>query len=545
MTTRGYLGQVFEVRPVLAAMEDRGMPIDDAARIALDAEFTIAQRALGEELAAAAPAACRRVHPKDGYKGMPPEVKEWQKQVGLLITPNEHRFQEKGDGEQYIYEVRTFNVAIIDPETGEPTTVATTRWARVYDFNPNSSQQLLAYMDARGHKRPKSRKNEDDDGNARDTTAKKDLQRLAYDHDDPFYLRVIEYRELSKARGTYIDGFKPGADGCVHTAFGFAGTGQLTSRNPNVQNFPKHGRLAKALRRMIAPPPSEDRVVIELDYRAFHVLMTGFAAESANWMRLARLDMHSFVAWHFMKLPSADGLFVLADDDLSERLEWFKSDPKRAWVRDKQAKPSDLGIGFGMGPRRLFQENMEYFDGEREARKFHDMLHGIFPDVICVCRVGERCDAWQHRVRFEAHEKQRLTTPFGHHRRFYEVFRWDAKRMGWAKGDQAEEAVAFVPANLAHGHLREVMKDMRRAGHDDRYRMGDQIHDALVFFPRREEADACLADVSAAMTAPSRVISHPTLAPGGLWCGVDAKIGPNWAGMEKVKIRATTTKGVR
>ena len=35
----GYVGQVAAVRPILAAMEDRGLPVDDAARRALDAEF--------------------------------------------------------------------------------------------------------------------------------------------------------------------------------------------------------------------------------------------------------------------------------------------------------------------------------------------------------------------------------------------------------------------------------------------------------------------------------------------------------------------------
>ena len=77
MTTRGYLGQVYEVRPVLAAMESRGLPIDDAERRSLDAEFDRAQRELGREIAALAPPECRRVHPKVGYKGIPPEVKTW------------------------------------------------------------------------------------------------------------------------------------------------------------------------------------------------------------------------------------------------------------------------------------------------------------------------------------------------------------------------------------------------------------------------------------------------------------------------------------
>src|SRR5208282_4502294 len=39
---------------------------------------------------------------------------------------------------------------------------------------------------------------------------------------DTFYTKVIECRELSKAKSTYVDGFRPHADGRVHTTFTFA-----------------------------------------------------------------------------------------------------------------------------------------------------------------------------------------------------------------------------------------------------------------------------------------------------------------------------------
>src|SRR6185437_15831761 len=104
---------------------------------------------------------------------------------------------------------------------------------------PNSSQQLLRYMKAKGHRVPKS-KIEDEEGNQKDTTAAKELQRLAVRTGDDFYLKVIEYRGLTKLRGTYVDGFRPGSDGRVHTTFTFATSiAQLSSRNPNTQNFTK------------------------------------------------------------------------------------------------------------------------------------------------------------------------------------------------------------------------------------------------------------------------------------------------------------------
>ena len=232
MTTRGYLGQVYEVRPVLAAMESRGLPIDDAERRSLDAEFDRAQRELGREIAALAPPECRRVHPKIGYKGIPPEVKALDPLLWLGMSEGHSvdvTFTDPGDdGESYRYAQRTFAVAVEDAATGAPVSVPTLRWCRVYDFNANSSQQLIAYMRAKGVTPPKSRKNEDADGNAKDTTEKKELVRLAHKTGDTFYLKVIEFREFSKMRGTYIAGFAPSADGRVHPSFTFdTGTGRL------------------------------------------------------------------------------------------------------------------------------------------------------------------------------------------------------------------------------------------------------------------------------------------------------------------------------
>lgn len=526
--TLGYLGQVFSVRPILAAMEDRGLPIDDSARLSLEAEFDAAQSILGAELAALAPDGCKRIHPKQGYKGIPPEVRAFDESLQGVVA--EHRFTESGlDGESYYYALREFPLPDVDAVTGEPVILSTPRWCRVYDFNPNSSQQLLAYMRAKSHKPPKG-KQEDRDGNAKDTTAKKELQRLAQRTRDTFYLKVIEYRELSKMRGTYIEGFRPGVDGSVHTTFTFdTGTAQLTSRNPNIQNFPKHGRLAKAVRTIVAAPAGN--ILVEADFKSYHVLTTGFEAEDASYMRLARLDMHTFVAGCF---TGAWGPEIIgeSDDALMERFRWFKADSGRKRIRDKQAKPSILGIGFGMGYRRLYHENLEHFESERTAKRFHDLLRNLFPRVF----------AWQGRIRELAHRQQFLLSRFGHMRRFYEVFRWDSKKSDWAPGDQAEEAVAFLPANHAFGNIRECMKEQHARGLDQRFGLMNNVHDSFVYNFPSAMLDEFLAEVIPVMTAPSRVLTHPTLAPGGLVVDVEVVAGKNWSAMADVALPKRTER---
>ena len=83
------------------------------------------------------------------------------------------------------------------------------------------------------------------------TTAAVELARLAKKTGDELLPLVVEYKEIEKMRGTYVRGWKPGADGRVHPNFGFKpSTGQLSSDNPNAQNFPAHGAIAQSMKAM-------------------------------------------------------------------------------------------------------------------------------------------------------------------------------------------------------------------------------------------------------------------------------------------------------
>ena len=276
---------------------------------------------------------------------------------------------------------------------------------------------------------------------------------------------------------------------------------------------------------MVAAP--DGHVIVEADFKSYHVLTTGFEAESASYMRMARLDMHSFVAGHALKCWDAGKIIGESDAALLDRFRWFKTDPERKRVRDKQAKPTILGVGFGMGYRRLYQENLEHFGKESDARRFHDLLRELFPEVF----------AWQHRIRQQAHQQQYLRSRFGHLRRFYEVFTW--KNGAWAPGDQAEEAVAFLPANHAFGNIRECVKEQRLRGIDERFGLCNNVHDSFVYVFPEPLLDAFLAEVIPVLTAPSRVLTHPTLAPNGLTVDVEVCAGRTWANMDEIKLKVT------
>ena len=550
----GFVNQVEAVRPILRRMEERGFPVDDDIRRGLGVEFEAAEKEARMELNQRYPDAIKKVAPKGGYKTIPPAVKAILEELSPTLIPaaeeagenskksltktarvkkekeararrynnvspeemeviRSRRFQDSStksedgtieEGESYFYDIRFF------PDTDN-------QWCRVYEFSPNSSKQLLAYMTEKRHKIPT-------DKAGKVTTGKKELERLATKYKDDFYTKVIECREIGKMRGTYIEGFRPRADGRVHTTFTFAtGTNQLSSRNPNIQNAPKHGRLANAIRRMFRDSRNK-KLLVEWDKKSYHVMTTGWCARDAGYMRMARLDMHSFVTWHFLRLPKADYLFELPDEELAAQLKWLKSNEKRKHVRDYQVKRAVLGIGYGMGVSKLYDMNREHFDSLAQAKALRGVIEGLFPKVF----------RWQAQVRDQAHRQGYLMDSFGAVRWFYEVYVPDG-RGGWKGGEQAEEAVAFLPASLAFGDMRDLMKEVARRGLDEKWEQVNTVHDSLVYLVDPGKLEEHYWEMYPILKAPSKVLVDAELAPGGLVVDVEANVGEDWSSMKEVR----------
>jgi DNA polymerase I len=88
------------------------------------------------------------------------------------------------------------------------------------------------------------------------STAADVLEGLAAEHE--IARKVLEYRQLAKLKGTYIDALPELIDpatGRLHTTFNQAGaaTGRLSSSNPNLQNIPIRTELGREIRSAFVP----------------------------------------------------------------------------------------------------------------------------------------------------------------------------------------------------------------------------------------------------------------------------------------------------
>ncbi len=518
---RSYERHVLGLDPVLVSMSKRGILIDNERRLKfatrLDAEIVRIDAGIQEIV----PDSIKNVHPKEGYKKPPADA----------VVDASTTYQ----GEPAKWDKRTFTIISKDlTETQEE------RWVKVLPFKL-SSQQIIRYMQHRGHPVPKNPKTD------RDTSSHRELERLEKQTKDPLYRQIIESRGVSIMRKTFVEGWAPAADGRVHSEYYHAtGTGQLSSRRPNVQNrpSPKYGdaakmELAKEFAGIVVASPGH--TLIELDFKSAHALTLGFEAKDPDYMRLSRIDTHGFfAAAGLLRLERPERLLALPDPELKAYLKGLRKNTTTLYqggktfeqIRNDKAKKTILGYGFGMGYRTLFNQNPDAFDNERDAKKTIEILNGLF----------SRTAKFRDTIRKTAHQATNLISRHGYIRWFFDVYHWDARRNMWLPGDDSEAAIAFLPANDAHGHMKDVMITLAENGWDERYGLINQIHDALLFDCPNELVEEALYGVKTLMELPSTILVDPDVAPGGLWIEASASVGKDWASMEDVDVQAPLPK---
>ena len=202
--------------------------------------------------------------------------------------------------------------------------------------------------------------------------------------------------------------------------------------------------------------------------------------------------------------------------------------PRRCYtVSGKLVFNCVLGVGFGLGYRKLYEANDEHFASEAEARKVLGLLRGLFPKVF----------EWQDSIRKEAHLRRMLRNHFGVIRYFWDVMKWNRYKQYWeASGQDSESAIAFLPASDAHCIMAEARLQLDASGWLERAWLCNAIHDSLVFIPRDDDMDEFLPIARDTMQQRFKQMTHPVVAPDGFSVEVECKIGKTMADMQTISI---------
>jgi DNA polymerase-1 len=319
-----------------------------------------------------------------------------------------------------------------------------------------------------------------------DSTDAATLTLLAEEH--PIAGKILEYRELAKLKGTYVDALPAlidAADGRVHTSYHPTGaaTGRLSSSDPNLQNIPVRTEAGRRIRAAFVPEPGY--VFLASDYSQVELRVLAHLCQDPELMAAFRAgeDVHRVTA---------------------ARVSGVSLDAVTSDMRQR-AKVVNFGVLYGMSETRLAREQGL---SRAEARAF---IHAYFDRFAAVRKHIEE-------TRAQAQRDGLVRTAFGRLRRF--------PQLQGRPGRAAAEAMLRAAVNMTvQGTAADLMKmamlraqeAVEAAGLE--VRMLLQVHDELLFEIPRDQAGEAARVIGQAMEHV-----HPLSVP----LAVDQKTGGSW-----------------
>ena len=310
----------------------------------------------------------------------------------------------------------------------------------------------------------------------------------------PIIGRILEHRQLSKLKSTYVDSLPllvDSRDGRVHTSLNQAATatGRLSSSNPNLMNIPIRTELGQRIRRaFVAGRPGQ--VLFSADYSQIELRIAAHLSEEPNLLSAfeAGLDIHAATASRVFKAP----------------IEAVTPEQRRL------AKIANFGSLYGQGEYGL---SIQMGIPGDEAREFLKEYWSTYA----------RLREWLDGIRSRAREEGVVVSPTGRRRAIPDLrspnfqLRAAAERM----------AINFPIQSLAADIIKIAMVRLQREMEEGRLegRMILQVHDELVFEIPEPEVDAFAEMVPRVMVTAYEL-------QGGL--EVEAKTGPNWADVHRI-----------
>ena len=171
-------------------------------------------------------------------------------------------------------------------------------------FNLNSTQQLSDVLFGTLHLSPPDKGRKTASGHY--STAAGVLDEMSGQH--PVVDMILEYRELSKLKSTYLDALPVQIhpeDGRVHTSFSQTGavTGRLSSSDPNLQNIPTRTDLGRRVRRGFIADPGN--VLLSVDYSQIELRIVAHMAGDEAMLNAFRAgqDIHATTAAAIYGVP--------------------------------------------------------------------------------------------------------------------------------------------------------------------------------------------------------------------------------------------------
>lgn len=302
---------------------------------------------------------------------------------------------------------------------------------------------------------------------------------------------ILEHRELTKLKSTYVDAFPLIADpetGRIHTTFNqtVAATGRLSSSDPNLQNIPIRTEVGKRVRRaFIAPQP-------------------GWKLLSADY---SQIELR--VEAHMTGDPKLIEAFQAGEDIHAATAAELHGVPLEQVTRDMRAlaKTANFAIIYGVSPFGFAEQTgLSQHEAAAFIKRYFERFQGVA--------------AYQKRLIQEARAAGSVSTLLGRRRTIPELLSnvYAVRAAGERMAINAPvQGTAADIIKIAMIRLYALMRERAMQS-----RMLLQVHDELLFEAPDDELDELKATAKEIMEGAME-LSVPLV--------VDLKVAENWGAM--------------
>lgn len=364
---------------------------------------------------------------------------------------------------------------------------------------------------------------------------------------DQLYPKVRDYREIDRARGTYVDGkgFTVAKDGRVHATFTHnTSTLRFAAENPPIQQIPRSGEqsdgssetpLYDKIRGLFIA--SEGHTLLARDFSGIEARLVAYLAGDRDLLRLTGIGNapHAFVVAQHLKIP-----FDLGWDDekIAFTAKSIKAKHNVLYNSCKTALYTSLYLG---GPAELVRSYPKLFKTLEEAREIQEIILGS-EDKNKVRHGGAfpLIAKWQENTWKEAHRLGYLKCPDGFKHYYWQAGKsvFSKKSNAWVTtiGPEGKSAISMRPQ-----HLGALCMSLTIKGAWDSWLgpfMRLTIHDELFLEVKENEVHEANVELKKIMEQPNRFLPLPKDWGLGenLIIYTEGKAGPKWSSMVKLAV---------
>ena len=317
------------------------------------------------------------------------------------------------------------------------------------------------------------------------STAADVLETLAAEHE--IARQVLEYRQLAKLKGTYVDALPLLIDpstGRLHTTFNQAGaaTGRLSSSNPNLQNIPIKTELGREIRAAFIP--QEGWKLLVADYSQIELRLLAHMSHDP-------LLLDAFLRGEDIHTRTASEVFGVGPLMVTPEMR-------------RRAKAVNFGIVYGQTPFGLAATlGIDRKEAETYIRTYFELNKGVRKFI----------DKTIEEVRARGY----ALTLFGRRRPIPDMNSRNPNARSFAERTAVNTPLQGTAADLIKLAMITLDRELRER--NLRSRMLLQVHDELVFEVPPDEAEELREMVKREMETVHK-LDVPLV--------VDTGIGDNW-----------------